>query len=194
MSTDDVVITKSCVIEIDPGTVIPDANGDGVLQIKAGNISVVFKPGSVLRGAPAGTPGDQMNGTGIRLEGAAGVTLRGLNVQGYKVGLHASDCKGLTLEKSEFRDNFRQRLRSTAAGEDAADWLSPHHNDKDEWITQWGAGVYIRAAENVTVRDVTVRETQNGVLINRVNNSRVYDNDCSFLSGWGLGCSGRQGT
>lgn len=189
VTTDDFVITKSCVIEIPPGTVIKDEKNDGVLQIKEGvsNITVAFKPGTVLRGAPEGTPGDELRGTGIRLNGAKGVIFRNLNVQGYKVGLHATKADGLTLENSEFRDNFRQHLRSTPTGEDGADWLSPHHGDRDEWIVRWGAAVYVKNAENVTIRDVVVRDTQNGILINRVNKSKIYDNDSSFLSGWGLG-------
>src|SRR5262245_56483680 len=195
VTRDDTVINQSCIVEIAPGEIIEDRNNNGVIQIvgaggtgaiAANNIVVEFREGSVLRGAPNGTPGDQMTGTGIRLTSSAGVTLRGLKVQGYKVGVHAVGCKGLALEKSEFRDNFRQRRRSTPAAEDGADWLFPHHNDKDEWITQWGAAVYLRGCDGIVVRDVTVRDTQNGILIHQVNNSKIYDNDCSFLSGWGL--------
>jgi parallel beta-helix repeat protein len=38
----------------------------------------------------------------------------------------------------------------------------------------------------VSIHDVTVRRGQNGIMLDRVNDSKVYDNDCSFLSGWGL--------
>lgn len=187
VSADDTVINKSCIVEIAPGAVIRDVNNDGVIKITADNIVVEFRDGSVLRGAPAGTAGDELTGTGIRLDKHKGVTIRNAHVEGYKIGLHATGCDGFTLEKSEFNDNFRQRLRSTPAGEDGADWLSPHHNDKNEWVSRWGGAVYIRDASDVTVREVRVRNTQNGVLIHAVNDSRVYDNDCSFLSGWGLG-------
>ena len=35
-------------------------------------------------------------------------------------------------------------------------------------------------------RGVRVRRGQNGIVLDEVNGSRVYDNDASFLSGWGL--------
>lgn len=187
VTKDDTVVKTSCVIQIPPGITIIDAKNDGAIQIKGDGITVRFQAGSVLRGSPVGTPGDEMKGTGIRIDGAAKVSLSGLQVEGYKVGLHATKANGLTLEKSTFKNNFHQHLRSTPSGEDGADWLFPHHNDKDEWITQWGGAVYIRESDGITVRDVTVREGQNGILINRVNDSKLYDNDASFLSGWGLG-------
>lgn len=189
VTADDTVISTSCIVEIDPESVIADANNNGVIHINAGadNIIVQFKQDSLLRGALRYTPGDQLAGVGIRINGAAGVTLRNLKVEGYKVGLHASNADRLTLERSRFNDNFRQRLQSTSVSEDQADWLYPHDADNDEWMNKWGAAVYIRDANDITIRDVTVRDTQNGVLINRVNNSRIYDNDASFLSGWGLG-------
>mgnify|MGYP002137576470 CR=1 FL=1 len=49
VSKDDTVITQSCVVEI--ASVVEDANQNGVLHIKADNITVRFKNGSALRGA-----------------------------------------------------------------------------------------------------------------------------------------------
>ena len=48
---DDTVIIRSCWVEISPGTVIADTNGNGVIHIGADGITVRFRPGSVLRGA-----------------------------------------------------------------------------------------------------------------------------------------------
>ena len=38
----------------------------------------------------------------------------------------------------------------------------------------------------MTLRDLRVRRWQNGIILDRVTGSRVFDNDCSFLSGWGI--------
>ena len=34
--------------------------------------------------------------------------------------------------------------------------------------------------------NLTVRRGQNGLILDRVDHAKIYDNDCSFLSGWGL--------
>ena len=52
LTNDDTVITQSCIVEI--ASAIEDANQNGVLHIKADNITVRFKDGSALRGAAAG--------------------------------------------------------------------------------------------------------------------------------------------
>ena len=38
----------------------------------------------------------------------------------------------------------------------------------------------------MTIAGCSARRRQNGIILDRVNNARLYDNDFSFLSGWGL--------
>ncbi|MEK6703544.1 MAG: right-handed parallel beta-helix repeat-containing protein [Planctomycetota bacterium] len=187
LTTDNTHITQSCTIVVPPGTVIADADGNGVIQIDADGITIDFAYGTTLVGAAPGVAWDKMKGEGIRLQGRKNVTIRNARVSGYKVALHAEACEGLHIAGAEFDGNFRQRLKSTTEAEDGADWLFPHHDDEREWITQWGAAMYIRDASNVRIHDVKVRRGQNGILLHGVNDSKIYDNDCSFLSGWGLG-------
>ena len=61
-----------------------------------------------------------------------------------------------------------------------------HRNDGGEWIREHGAGVSVRRAKGAVVRRVTSHRTQNGIVLDRVEGSEIYDNDCSFLSGWGI--------
>lgn len=192
ITKDNTVITESCRVRIAPGTVIRDEDGNGVIQIRTSGITVEFAEGSELWGGekPRGFDDgewDSYIGTGIRIEGAKGVTLKNARVHGYKVGVWATGVDGLVVDAADLSDNFRQRLRSTPLGEDGADWLFPHHNDKDEWATKWGAAMYVRGAEGTTIKNVRVRRGQNGILLHQVNGSKLYDNDCSFLSGWGVG-------
>lgn len=192
LTADNTEITQSCTIEIPPGTTIPDSDGNGVIHIRTSGITVVFQQGSSLWGGPRPEaaddgPWDRYTGIGIRIDGAKNVTIQGASIHGFKVGIWASACDALRISDADLSDNYRQRLKSTPEAEESSDWLFPHHNDKDEWALQHGAGMYIRSAEDVEVRDVLVRRGQNGILLNRVNKSTIYDNDCSFLSGWGLG-------
>ncbi len=205
---DDTVIDQSCVVRIAPGTIIPDANGDGVIHVKPNadpnesSITIYFEEGSALWGARVGepdsdpeaepdanpplTPWDMLTGTGIRIDGVAKVTLFDAKVHGYKVGIHASNANRLAVERADLSDNFRQRLKSDIAAEDEADWLWPHGNENHEWLNNYAAAIYVERSDAPSISNVRVRRGQNGIVLDRVTNARVYDNDCSFLSGWGL--------
>lgn len=192
VTADNTEITKSCIIEIPPGTVIKDADGNGVIHIKASGIRVEFAKGSELWGGekPKGeTTGvwDTYSGIGVRLDGVSNVTLTGLGVHGFKVGVWATRCDGLSVVNADLSDNYRAHLKSTPEAEDSSDWLYPHHNENDEWPTNYGAALFVKQSSGVTVSGVRVRRGQNGIILSRVEKSRVFDNDCSFLSGWGLG-------
>ncbi|MDF1800281.1 MAG: right-handed parallel beta-helix repeat-containing protein, partial [Planctomycetota bacterium] len=186
VESDDTKITASCRIVIPDGLVIADANGDGVLHIEADGISVVFAPGSVLRGASVDTPLDQLTGVGIRVVGRSNVQLRGLAVEGFHAGLVAEDCEWLKIEDASFERHFAQRLASTPEREAAEDWLWPHANDDGEWLSRYGASVSITRSSHVELNGVTARKAQNGILLTRVQHSTVEACDASYLSGWGL--------
>lgn len=183
---DDTLIDRSCRLRIEPGRVIADAAGDGVVKVVAPGVVVEFERGSVLLGASPGVDPDRLGGIGIVVRDVRGVTIRNAAVRGFKVGLLASRADNLVVERADIADIFRQRLRSTPAAEDASDWLWPHDNDAGEWKDRYGAAVCIEASRHVTVRETLVRRSQNGIILDRVDDSLVYDNDGSFLSGWGL--------
>ena len=166
-----------------PATPVADKDGDGVIVVR-GN-GVVLELVGELRGAPEETPGDQLVGVGLRIEGQ-NVTVRGAKVHGYKVGIWAVEAHGLVLEDGDVSANFRQRLKSTPEKEANEDWLDPHHNDARQWFTNYGAGIYVERSEGVTVRRSRARRGQNGLVLERCTKAKVYDNDFSFLSGWGI--------
>lgn len=191
VSADNTKIDRSCRVVIAPDAVIADADGNGVIHIEADSVAVEFSPGSVLRGARAGTgpgqtPWDQLTGTGLRISGHKGVRVLKAAIEGFKVGLYADNCPDLEIADARITDIYRQHLRSTPVAEDGGDWLWPHENDNREWMTNYGAAVVVERSDRAVIRGVTVRRSQNGIIIDRVNHAKVYDNDCSFLSGWGL--------
>jgi hypothetical protein len=183
---DNTIIDRSCRVVIPAGKVIADADGDGVIHIKADGITIEFAEGSVLEGAGPDVADDALTGLGIRLDGHKDVTIRGPHIRGYKCGLHASNADGLTIDGLTVDRNFRQRLLSTPLAENLADWLRPHRNDRRQWMTSYGAAAYLERSRDITVRNTLIRNSQNGLILDRVEHSRIYDNDCSFLSGWGL--------
>lgn len=183
---DDTVIRESCLVVIEPGTVIADRNTNGVLHLAGERITVRFAPDSRLLGAAPGTPGNELRGIGIRIDGARHVRLENARVHGFFNGLVASRADHLVLEGGDFSDNYRQRLGSTPDAEDSADWLFPHHNDDRKWRDEYGGAICLEDSRRVSLSGLRVRRGQNGILLDRITDSRIFDNDCSFLSGWGL--------
>jgi nitrous oxidase accessory protein NosD len=186
VTTDNTEIAQSCLVRIAADLVIADSDHNGVLHIVATGITVAFEKGSVLRGAADGTPGDTLTGIGVRLDGVVGVTLRDMEISGFRCGVLATQADDLAVEDMYFHHNFRQHLKSTPAAEDSGDWLWPHENDEQQWRKNYGAALCVERSDRLNVKRVKVREQQNGILLDRVQMSRIEFNDCSFLSGWGL--------
>ncbi len=186
ITEDDTVIAQSCRVVIPAGVVIEDVNNDGVIQIGASDVEIEFAEGSVLRGSSARTRPDEYRGYGIRLNGHANVSICDARISGYWCGLWATHADGLTLDGLDASDNRRAYLKSTPVAEDGSDWLWPHNNDGKEWLTNYGAAIYVEDSSNVTVRNCKVWHGQNALCIDRVNDSKIYDNDFSFNSAWGI--------
>jgi len=185
---DNVRITESCTIETTEEA-IDDADGNGVIHVAADDVTITFADEPDRRelfGAPEGTPWNELTGIGIRIEGHRNVTISNAHLHRFKVGIYATDADGLVLENCDVAGGFAQRLQSTPEAEHGGDWLWPHRNDANEWMHNYGAGIYVEDSADVTINDCHARRRQNGIVIDGVSNSRIYDNDCSFLSGWGL--------
>jgi parallel beta-helix repeat protein len=186
LQTGHTLITNSCRIAVPNEAILEDTTGAGVIEIGASNIRIQFVKGSVLRGSPTNRAPDQYKGYGIRLNGHTNVTIRGLKVSGYWCGLLATRADGFVLENIDASDNRRARLKSTSKAEDESDWLYGHENDQKQWLTNYGAAIYIEQSARVTVHDSKVWQGQNALCLDRVTDSRIYDNDFSFNSGWGI--------
>ncbi len=163
---------------------IQDADNSGAVQIAQDNLVVDFRRWG-LSGAAGETLPNAYQGIGIRVTGK-NVTIRNAVVRGFHCGLYASGADGLTLEDCDFSDNYHQRLGSTAQAEDGADWLYPHHNENNEWLNHCGAAIYVEDCKDVTVRRCLVKGGQNALCLDNVQSSKIYDNDFSFNSGWGI--------
>ncbi|MEZ5975723.1 MAG: NosD domain-containing protein [Planctomycetota bacterium] len=178
-------LTASCEVRIPLGLVLAPEGGPA-LRIEGDDLQIRFAAGSVLRGSAPGTAPESMIGTGLQAEGCRNLSLEGLVVEGFKVGIRLNRCDGAMVSGSEVREVYRQRLYSTVEQEDKRDWLYPHHNDGGEWLSQWGAAIAVADSKRVTIARNRVRTGQNGIVLERVEQASVFDNDASFLSGWGL--------
>ena len=109
-----------------------DELSDGSIAIKGDGLVVDFQ-GAVVRGTVPTVEPDQRAGTGIFVTGK-NITVLNAKVHGYKIGLQARNAPGLKLINCDFSYNWKQHLASTLDKEDLSDWMSYHHNEKEEWL------------------------------------------------------------
>ncbi len=180
------VITRS--IKFKSGDRLLSAPGDeragAALVVRGDNITVDFG-GAVLRGTSATAEPDTRKGVGVLVEGR-NVTIRNARIHGYKVGLMARNSPGLRILDSDLSYNWKQRLKSSLVKEDTADWMSYHHNEKDEWL-RYGAAIYLRDCDGFEVKGTRARGGQNGLMLTGCDKGRVWNSDFSFLSALGIG-------
>jgi hypothetical protein len=179
------VITAS--VRIPPGTyALASADRDHpAIVVRGSNITVDFTGVTLLGGAPAADP-DTYTGLAVLVDGGENVTIRNLTARGYRVGLYARRSPRLHVTGGNFSYNWKQRLYSLVEHESLLDWLSYHHNDKDEWLDQ-GAGIYVADSDGVEIDGTTIVQGQNGLMLARSNGARIWNSDFSFNSGVGIG-------
>ena len=157
----------------------------GAIIIEGNNITVDFNH-SILKGSNTKKSPDEFFGVAIFINGGKNITIKNLKARGYKVALLARDVSNLTIDNCDLSYNYRQHLNSTQEKEDISDWLSHHQNEKDEWL-RYGAAIYLRGCDLVTIKQTKVTGGQNALMMTNCNNGMIYNNDFSFNSGLGIG-------
>ncbi len=156
-----------------------------VLTISGENLVIDFQ-GATIRGFGALNWPNQFRGVAINVIDGKNITLKNINIHGFKLAILGDNVEQLTIENANLSHNYRQKLKSTREQEDLADWLSYHQNDQDEWL-RYGAAIYLKDCDRSRVESVTVTGGQNGVMLTRCDEGLFYNNTIQFNSGVGLG-------
>jgi len=156
-----------------------------VIFIEGNNITVNFN-NSTLKGSNTTKRPDEFVGVAIMIINSKNVTIKNLKVKGYKIALLAKNTEGLILDNCDLSYNYRQHLNSTQEKEDVSDWMSYHHNEKDEWL-RYGAAIYLRNCNGAMIKNCRVTGGQNALMMMECNDGMIYNNDFSFNSGIGIG-------
>lgn len=168
----------------------PADTAKALVLIQGHNIVVDF--GQLELDGGGGKNPDEFTGIAVLVRNSTKVTIRNLRARGYKVALLARNVQQLVIENCDFSYNYRQHLGSTQEKEDMADWMSYHHNERDEWL-RYGAAIYLRDCHQARVSQCRVTGGQNALMMTDCNNGRIYNNEFTFNSGIGIGmyrCSG----
>ena len=163
----------------------PASLDSAVITIRGDDLTVDFA-GARLEGMDSHADPDQAVGVAVRVDGGHDVRILNAHIRGYKVGILARGTHGFTLTGSDLSYNWKPRLYSLVEHESLLDWLSFHHNEKDEWL-RYGAGVYLADVSGGELRDNTAEQGMNGVMLVRSDHLRIHDNTLSYNSGLGLG-------
>lgn len=156
-----------------------------VILVEGNSITIDFN-NVTLKGSNTKKNPDEFVGVGIIILNSKNVTIKNLKARGYKVALLAKNTEGLVLDNCDFSYNYCQHLNSTQEKEDVSDWMSYHHNEKDEWL-RYGAAMYLRNCNSATIKNCKVTGGQNALMMMECNDGMIYNNDFSFNSGIGLG-------
>lgn len=189
---------RSAPIELRPGLVITYSvrivpktyrltrgGGHAPMTVRGDNITVDFQ-GATLDGRVPGALPDVAGDTAIRIEGGRNIRILNARIRGYKVAILARGTQGLTLRGNDLSNNWKPRLYSLVEHESLADWLSFHHNEKDEWL-RFGAAIYLADVTGGEIRENRVVQGMNGLLLVRSNGLAIRANNFSFNSGLGIG-------
>ena len=156
------------------------------LILVEGNDIVIDFSNAELRGSNSMKDPDGFYGVAILVRNSKNVVIKNLKARGYKIALLARNTEKLTLENCDFSYNYRQHLNSSQEREDISDWMSYHHNEKDEWL-RYGAAIYLRDCDFATIRNCKVTGGQNALMMTGCSDGMVVNNDFSFNSGIGIG-------
>ncbi len=156
-----------------------------LIIIEGNNITIDFNQAE-LKGSNTISNPDVFFGVAILIQNSKNITIKNLRANGYKIALLAKNVAKLTLDNCDLSYNYRQHLNSTSEKEDVADWMSYHHNEKDEWL-RYGAAMYLRNCQFAVIRNCKVTGGQNALMMMECNDGLIYNNDFSFNSGIGLG-------
>src|SRR6266511_2702599 len=155
------------------------------IRIRGENITVDFR-GATLEGSDPAGPPDEARDTAIVIEGGATIIIANAHIHGYKIGVLARGTRGLALLGNDVSHNWKPRLFSLVEHESLVDWLSFHHNEKDEWL-RFGAALYLQDVTGAEVRNNLAVGGMNALLLVRTTGVMIRDNNFSFNSGLGFG-------
>ena len=101
------------------------------ITIQDDNIVIDFNQ-STIDGRAEGQLPNQYSGIAIHIKNCNNVTIKNLNIHGFKIAIIAENVTGLKVLSSNLSYNYRPKLYSHWDREALSDWLYFHQNKKDE--------------------------------------------------------------
>lgn len=145
-----------------------DDLNENILTIEGDSIVVDFNDLKLV-GTDDFTQPETFRGTAIEVKNGKHITIKNLNVSGYRVALNVQNVQYLTIENCNFSYNYRRNL----------------HSDIKSKSPQLGA-VVMNASTFITIKNCTISNNQNGILFNDSKNIILTNSKIQFHSGVGI--------
>ncbi len=180
------IITKSTTLTRKRYRIAAASSLDSALIVIKGDDITLDLNEAVIEGLDPAADPDRAAGVAIRVEGGRNITIQRGSIRGYRVGILARGTKNLAIQYTDLGYSWKPRLYSLVEHESLADWLSFHHNEKEEWL-RFGAAIYLDGVSGGEVRINRAEQGMNGLMMVRTDHVRVVDNTFRFNSGLGIG-------
>ncbi len=160
LSLDGLTITSDTTLA--PGTYLLPKG----ITIAADNVTLDGNGATIIGAGP--------EGSGVKVEGKSGVTIKNLCVKSYYHGIWAKGCSGLVVEDNTVRDT--QEVDHDTIFLDI--WLKPEE--------AYGGGIMLWECTDTRVLRNDLQHQMNGLLTYFCNRLEVRENCASYNSGFGI--------
>jgi len=134
-----------------------------------------------LRASGTGKGQDANTGIGVLVDGCTNVTLKNLDVSGFRVNIMLKDCKNVRILGC--RASKSRAIRMGNAGKPVDTFLNLRNIDA--W-RGYGAGIWLERCDGCYLERNSASLAQNGVVLVECSHCNLVNNDCSTNGGWGF--------
>ena len=146
------------------------------------NLVVDFSKATLESNAVPYTNEETHQGIGLLISHCKNVSIKNLNVYGYKVNILVDHCTNVSLDKCDASFSHGERIRED--GKPIDTFLNLR--SKKAWLG-YGAGIEFRDCDHCIIENCRTCDSQNGYLAIDSKHSTFTNNNSSFNSGWGIG-------
>lgn len=145
-----------------------DDSNNAIITIEGDSIDVNFNHLTLIGTEDLTTP-NQFDGIAIHVKNSQYISIRNLNVSGYKVAVKVDKVSNLTIDSCNFSFNYREA--STSKGK-----------VKNEQIT----ALVINNSDNIHIKNTNISNNYNGVLLHNSKNYQFENNQIQFNANTGV--------
>jgi len=147
-----------------------------------GNDFTLDMTGRVLRSSLAsGQIQESFTGTGVLLDGCQNVTLKNVDISGFRYNIVLRNCSKVRLVGCQVDKSRALRMSSEGKPSD----MQLKVRDLAAW-REYGAGIWLEKCNACVLEQNHATHAQNGIVLVDSSHCNLVDNDCSTNGGWGF--------
>ncbi len=161
--------------------VVPAQDGTSAWVIRSSNQSIDLSA-RLLKSSKDLSGQSNFTGTGLLLDGCKDLTVKNVNVSGFRINILLKNCTNVRLLNCSA--NLSRAIKMGNEGKPIDTFLNLR--DIASW-RNYGAGIWLENCSKCLVSHCEATAAQNGLLLVNSNENTIFNNSCSYNSGWGIG-------